>query len=161
MGSVLGTLFVELRPLIRPTGMPVCFTGTSCSHSMRFDDGRHPDHTLSDTAMDDLSVPTLLPTTPSPGTRFALALDELHRPSNLHRVLDRLSRRTLCHMSLQRPRYLVLRGPCRQTDRVVHIDLRQQNDPVHYLVRAFSRTTDITVRNCNPAHLQCAIECPE
>ena len=141
--------------------MPVCFTDKSCSHSMRFDDGRHPDHTLSDTAMDDLSVPTLLPTTPSPGTRFALALDEVHRPSNLHRVLDRLSRWTLAHMSLQRPRHLVLGGLCRQSNRVVHMDLRQQNDPIHDLVRALSLTADVTIRNCNPAHLQCAIECPE
>ena len=83
-----------------------------------------------------------------------LALHELHRPRNLHRVLDRLSRRTLAHMSLQRPIDLFLIRALGQPNRVVHVDLREQNDSVHDLVRPLSRAADVTVRNCNPAHLQ-------
>lgn len=90
-------------------------------------------------------------------SRLPLALDHLSRPIDGHRILDRLGGRALAHVRCERSIHRLTIGPFRKPDRVVHVDLRQKNDPIHDLVRAFGLTADVTVRYCNPAHFQCAV----
>ena len=105
--------------------------------------------------------PNTPPNTPLSRPRLGLSLDEVRGPRNLYRVLDALSSRTLAHVSLQSPRDLALKGICGQTQRVVHMDFREQDDPVHDFVGAFRCTADGVVRYLNPTHLQCAVKSPE
>ena len=92
---------------------------------------------------------------------YRLGRHDIRRPRNLHRILDALRRRTLAHVRLQSTIHLVPRCICGQTQRVVHMDLRQQDDAVYDLIRALRCTADGVVRYLNPAHLQCAVESPE
>ena len=92
---------------------------------------------------------------------YRLGRHDIRRPRNLHRILDALRRRTLAHVRLQSTIHLVPRGVCGQTQRVVHMDFREQDDPVHDFVGAFRYAADGVVRYLNPAHLQCAVKSPE
>ena len=45
-----------------------------------------------------------------------------------------------------------------EADRVVHVDPGEHDDPIDDLVRALGGAAEVTVRYCDPAHLQCAVE---